>query len=638
MRRVITISALLAALALLALISDANAAAGPDFSPAPAAPIPNTRMYELSTADQNDDGYIDMFTTSHKFRSAFLKNNAGSGFSDQTTQVAYNAEPAYPGIDWLAAPDDMSAPGLYLYPTDHTGEQGEVHLISKGVRVTGVGIFLTKNLKVLEQVNSDVEVKFTEDNRPYADFTIRPGGRLTLSTSALSDLPVTFKLSGVNKNQVYVGPLKDNPDASAVEPDGDVDVTFRLRDRHGLAFADVGGNGAMDLFVSTGGLGGGIADPRFTGLVQDQLLIMSAGDNPGRYGNRQAYSKLDKGTCRGRAAEWVDFNRDGRLDLFQACESQRPEVFRQTKKRGQFKKVVSPPTIGTVYRWIQLDSGRPVLLSSTSTELQLWQWNGDRWIKQQRSLSAGGGAGQIAIGDYDGNGLIDIITVDEYRMTLFANKRGQLQQEPTAPLGLPSHARSVSFVDYDNDGWSDLYVFPSGLYRYNPATKKFNATGGLSLDDTGYATSQWVDFNNDGRRDPVVTSAVRLFAPSMQIIRRMNTTNGGHWLEADLHGNKGNREAIGAKVTIWLDDAAPVKGRNNKTHRRPARAGDQPPKRIVQWVGQNDDAPHSQGHYRVYFGLGGNAKVSSLEVKWPDGSTLKRRNVRADQILDLNQR
>lgn len=592
----------------------------PQFAPAPNAAITNDRIYELVSTDFDKDGYIDLFTTNHKFRSSYLRNTGGpQGFIDRTEEIGYNPEPSFYGVDWLRAPASMAREGLYIYPTDHTGEQGQVHFASTGVTAHGRALFLTKSLRVSERANSDVFIRTTDDGRPYAEFAIRPGGRLTLSTSSLGDLPVRFNIDDQPASKIFVGPLIRHPK----DP---TEFLFRLRDRHGLAFADIAGGPATDLFVSTGGLGGGIANPYFTGLVQDELLINTP-TGPDGLINRQPFAGLDKETCRGRGAEWVDFNKDGRLDLFQECEGQRAQLFRATKDRGKFVKAPAPPTTGSAYRWIQLDAGRPVLLSSTRSKMQAWQWSGDRWRQQQRPLSAGGAANQIAVGDYESNGTLDLITIDDQQMTFFENRSGSLTQKPLAELGLPARVDTATFVDYDNDGWDDVFTVPYGLYNYNPETKRFDATGGFAVGGLGYASAQWVDYDNDGRRDPAVVVSNRLFSESSQIIRRRNVTAGGNWLEIDLEGRKGNREAIGAKVVATLDES--VGSRSNK--RRP-RIG-VPPAKITQWVGQNDDAPHSQGHYRLYFGLGEKSHIKALDIRWPDGKITHRGRIDANQHL-----
>ena len=86
-------------------------------------------------------------------------------------------------------------------------------------------------------------------------------------------------------------------------------------------------------------------------------------------------------------------------------------------------------------------------------------------------------------------------------------------------------------------------------------------------------------------------------ASSRRLWKTHLLTNGGndhHWLQVELRGPPGNPEAIGARVTL---EAA---GRNH-----------------VRQVGQFEGSRYSQGHYRLYFGLGQTGALESIEVLWP---------------------
>ena len=132
----------------------------------------------------------------------------------------------------------------------------------------------------------------------------------------------------------------------------------------------------------------------------------------------------------------------------------------------------------------------------------------------------------------------------------------------------------------------------------------------------GYAIVEWMDYDSDGRRDPLIATSRREFSPSSHVIRKRNVTRGGHWLEVELTGGIWNREAFGA--------TAKVKLKGGRT--------------LTQWVGQNDDARHSQGHYRLYFGLGRNRVAKRLVVRWPGGGRTRIRGVEADRLLRISQR
>jgi hypothetical protein len=56
-------------------------------------------------------------------------------------------------------------------------------------------------------------------------------------------------------------------------------------------------------------------------------------------------------------------------------------------------------------------------------------------------------------------------------------------------------------------------------------------------------------------------------------------------------------------------------------------------KRLVQ----SGSSYISQEDLRLHFGLGSATTVDSVEVKWPDGTTTSRANVKANQILEIKK-
>jgi hypothetical protein len=127
------------------------------------------------------------------------------------------------------------------------------------------------------------------------------------------------------------------------------------------------------------------------------------------------------------------------------------------------------------------------------------------------------------------------------------------------------------------------------------------------------ATASWFDFDADGSRDAVIAARQRGEGRFSSLTLLKNAGPVGHWLEVELTGPRGNRQAIGGKVS------ATVPGRTQ-----------------TQWVGQNDGSHLSQGHYRLYFGLG-SARSASVKVTWPDGGVRRLGSVGADRILRLTQ-
>jgi hypothetical protein len=57
----------------------------------------------------------------------------------------------------------------------------------------------------------------------------------------------------------------------------------------------------------------------------------------------------------------------------------------------------------------------------------------------------------------------------------------------------------------------------------------------------------------------------------------------------------------------------------------------------VQAVGHAEGSVRSSGHYRVYFGLGDEARIDSVQLAWPDGSLQEIDRVASDRLLTIQQ-
>jgi hexokinase len=116
------------------------------------------------------------------------------------------------------------------------------------------------------------------------------------------------------------------------------------------------------------------------------------------------------------------------------------------------------------------------------------------------------------------------------------------------------------------------------------------------------------DIDNDGRVDAVVSTND---GPAHVI--RNETKTAHHWLTLRLVGHKSNRDAIGAVVKIVT-----VKGPQYATVTTAS-----------SYLSSSDK--------RVHFGLGVETTVSTLEIRWPSGVRQTLKNVRGDQILDVDE-
>lgn len=119
------------------------------------------------------------------------------------------------------------------------------------------------------------------------------------------------------------------------------------------------------------------------------------------------------------------------------------------------------------------------------------------------------------------------------------------------------------------------------------------------------------DYDNDGDLDLYIANqgAVPAFF-------RNNLANKRHWLGLQLIGRpevQSNRDAIGARVTIVSSGRRQI---------RELDGGN-------SYCGQSDR--------RLYFGLGDDQIIDTLEVRWPSRRVQVMHNVRVDQLLEIEE-
>ncbi len=287
----------------------------------------------------------------------------------------------------------------------------------------------------------------------------------------------------------------------------------------------------------------------------------------------------------GFAAAWVDVDDDGWIDLVVANDST-PNYLYRNKGDGTFQDIS--------YR-----SG--FALSESGAE------------------QAGMG---IAVGDFDNDGGVDFYITnfsDDYN-TLYRNEGEGFFVDATFRYGLarptiPFLGWGTGFLDFDNDGFKDLFVanghsYP-GVDQYNWGTswaqrpllfqnlagKRFKevpplAGSGLSVVVPARGAA-FGDLNNDGAVDVVMNCVDG--SPKVLINRAGSSNN---WILLRLIGTeKSPSDAIGTTVFLTAD---------GKRQRGDVISG-------------GSYASHSD--LRLHFGLGSAKRVEKLEIRWSSGKT-----------------
>ncbi len=295
----------------------------------------------------------------------------------------------------------------------------------------------------------------------------------------------------------------------------------------------------------------------------------------------------------------ADYDRDGHIDLFFANDSM-PEFLYRNKGNGTFE-----------------EGG---LLSQVA-------------VDEDGKTFAGMGTD---FADYNNDGFPDLI-VDDLANQMYALYKNTGDGSFTysthnSGIGRMTMLHSgwgLRFIDYDNDGWKDLLIAqghdldtiertsPQLHYR-EPMLLARNT--GKGFVDVSAASGEvfhqaWVgrglatgDFDNDGREDAVVTTNG---GPAYLLHNEIKTPN--HWLSLALTGHKSNRDGIGAVVKVT---AAKVTQYGTVT-----TAG--------SYLSSSDK--------RLHFGLGSADTAQAIEIRWPSGITQTLKNVRADQILKVDE-
>jgi enediyne biosynthesis protein E4 len=226
----------------------------------------------------------------------------------------------------------------------------------------------------------------------------------------------------------------------------------------------------------------------------------------------------------------------------------------------------------------------------------------------------------IAIGDYLNNGLLDLgITTfsDDYKPLYRNDGAGNYTdvsyQAGIAEATIPFLGWGTGFLDFDNDGWKDLFfanghVYPEvdqtdwgTSFRQRPLLFRNKRNGKFELvparKGTGLALTlsargaAFGDLFNDGKIDVVINQLGNVPA----LLRNVNADQ-NHWLALKLIGGfKSPRDATGATVYVTA---------GGLRQRGDVLSGG-------SYASNNDP--------RVHFGLGAATSVEKVEVHWPSG-------------------
>jgi enediyne biosynthesis protein E4 len=373
----------------------------------------------------------------------------------------------------------------------------------------------------------------------------------------------------------------------------------------GATFGDYDGDGKLDLYV-TGYVRFDLNHLPIAGSVATQYsfcqyrgkpvmcgprglpgehnhLFHNNGDGTFTEVSRKAGVANDKGQY-GFGVAFVDVNDDGKLDLAVANDSV-PNYLFLNKGDGTFEDASYPSGFALK------DDGR-----------------------EQAAMGLG-------IGDYDHSGHLSLYVTtfsDDY-FTLYKNEGDANFTDVSfmagvAAVTIPFLGWGTGFLDYDNDGWKDIFdanghVYPGvdqndwgmtyaqrPLLFHNLDGKHFQVVPAATNSGLAVVVSArgaaFGDLFNDGKIDVVLNTI-----DGPPVLLRNVVSNGNNWIDLKLTGgSKSPRDAIGAKVFLTA---------NGMTQRDDVISGG-------SFISNND--------MRLHFGIGKAQQVDSLEIRWPDGT------------------
>jgi enediyne biosynthesis protein E4 len=390
----------------------------------------------------------------------------------------------------------------------------------------------------------------------------------------------------------------------------DVSSTSGLNDKDfssSAAWADYDNDGDLDLFVSNYGVLKVTGNAQITGSSQHDRLYRN---DDGRFVDVSKHAKI--------AGKKIQSNKLRQIELSE-----------QSGNRGfSFQPV-----------WFDYDNDNLIDLFVTSDfgTSQLYKNNGDgtftnvtRKAKIDKFTTGMG----VAVVDINQDGYFDLYITTTTKNKLYINNQDGTFYERAQLYQLSDAKRTgwgVASIDIDNNGEEEFFIVNGAVVKskirmtiYEETLNNLQNINSLLIRDGKHFKQRnriynlfnsamgrglaIADLNNDGHVDIIMTSRDK---DNLQIYQ--NSGNDNTSLSIQLVGNKNNKMAVGAKVSVYV---------NGKVQHKLVSAGS-------SYLSQ-----HSQV---LHFGTNRAAFVDKIVITWPDGTLKQMKNVATKQKLIIEE-
>ncbi|HEY7352652.1 MAG TPA: CRTAC1 family protein [Terriglobales bacterium] len=296
----------------------------------------------------------------------------------------------------------------------------------------------------------------------------------------------------------------------------------------------------------------------------------------------------------GMGAASADFDNDGWPDIYVACDSA-PSLLYRNNHDGTFREIAVPAGCALDENGVALS-----------------------------------GMG-VAVGDYDGDGWLDIARTNfsEQITSLYHNYGNGAFEDAGIRAGLGVNRKylgfGVGFLDFDNDGWKDLFVAnghvysqiagrklhisyrqPKVLYRNlgNGRFEDVSAKAGPAINSSNLARGcAFGDLDNDGDIDIVVNNM-----DGVPSVLRNEIGNKNNWIQIKCVGTRSNRSGIGTRVRVTSGEHSQID------------------------EVMSGSSYYSHNDLRLHFGVGKASRIDSVEIGWPSGMKETFKNLQVNRL------